>query len=361
MSTARALSAEFAPRLFDPGVSTSKNPPPPTPWSPRWTLRKYYEECLLPRLKALGTRDPKTIACDRQAIQEFEWCVGEHLPLEDFGAEHWLAFLTGLKHITWRGRPRSQNTARKAAVTVRHVLNRAAVQEWRDAAGVQHVGLCTFGRLEVPEIERSEPLGWYSLDEVSRMVAFAASCEDLRPDFLPPGLSPNAFWPAVIGFAFNTGLRPKSIFAARREWIGRETAHWLWLPKEALKKASRPCEFYLNASARRAVDLAASADVEGRLFPWLGWPTTRPQMFAEHKRIARGAGLSEERAAFQFKGYRRALTNWALTATGDTMIVRLLLGHRFPGAMDFYARRQSIIPPVLDRLPQPPIYLPLCG
>jgi integrase len=359
MSHARAISADFLPRLLEVDGQAAVGPPPPTPWNPRWTLRRYYEECLLPTLLALGPRHPTTIELDRQGIEEFGWLAGEHLALGDFGAEHWLRFLTGLPHVMFRGRPRRRNTGRRVAVTVRHVLNRAAVQSWRDAQGEQHVGLCTVGRLQVPELERSEPLGWYSLDEVARMIAFAASPHaDLRADLLMPGLAPQRFWPALITFAWNTGLRPKSILAARREWIGRETPGWLWLPREALKRAKLPCEFYLNRPSREAIDQAAGGGP--RLFGWR-WPEGRSQFFAEHKRIARGAGLSEERAGFQFKGYRRAMVNWVLATTQDTVVARLILGHRFPGSIDFYARRSSLIPPVLDAYPQPPRYLPMCG
>lgn len=359
-STARCLSDDFAPRLFDPG--TDQLPPPPTPWNPRWAIARYYDECYLPRVTAESQsgRHPKTIEKDRQAIEEFGWICGP-VPLGDFGSEHWLEFLRGIKHVHSRrcNGPRSQNTLRGIATHLKHILAEASCEEWRDAQGSRHVGLLQLGKLKVPALEVKEPEDSYTAEEIGRAIA-CCSAEPFGADYMPPGLSPKKFWPALICFAWNTALRPKSIFAARREWIGLKTPGWLHMPKEALKHQSRSWEFYLNAAARHAVDQAASGEI--KIFAWRGWPGTRAEMFATHKQILRAAGLPESRAGFQFKGYRRAVTNWLLAHLGerpDTNVVRLVLGHRFQGALAYYGQRATIVPPLLDRFPQPTPHLPM--
>ena len=55
---------------------------------------------------------------------------------------------------------------------------------------------------------------------------------------------------------------------------------------------------------------------------------------------------------------------WVLEHLGDrpdTNVVRLILGHQFQGSLGYYARRGSIVPPLLDKLPQPTPHLPMCG
>jgi hypothetical protein len=358
-STARSLSADFSPRLFDPGQSPDL-PPPPTPWNPRWSIERYYEECYLPRVQAEGGRHPETVRKDRQAIQEFSWVCGA-LALGDFGAEHWLEFLRGQQEITTRGKRRAQNTLRNLATHARHVLREAALEEWRDAEGNRHVGLLQIGKLRVPTLQEKEPDDGFTAEEIGRAIA-CCRAEAFSSSYLPRGLSPKRFWPALLAFGWNTGFRPKTIFLAERAWIGQAAPGWLRVPKDALKHQSRAWEFYLNRAARRAVDEAAADD--RHCFAWRGWPNTRPEMFAEHKRILLAAGLGEERAGYQFKGYRRALTNWLLTQLGDAPdlnVVRLVLGHRFQGPLRNYGRRAPIVVPLLDRLPQPAPHLPMCG
>jgi len=361
-STARSLSPDFSPRLFDPGPHHQETPPP-MPWNPRWSLKRYYEECYLPRALAEDGRHPETIRKDRQALEEFSWVCGA-VPLGDFGAEHWLAFVRGLRAICSArcgGGPRAQNTLRGLAIHARHILAEASMEEWRDAEGQRHVGLVQLGRLKVPALEHREPDDCFNVEEMGRAIA-CCRAEPFSCAYLPAGLSPTRFWPALLMFEWNTGLRPKSIFAARREWIGKTLAGWLHVPKEALKHQRRSWEFYLNKAARQAVDLAASDDPH--VFPWRGWPNTKPQLYAEHKKIFLAAGLPEERAAFQFKGSRRAVVKWVMEHLGpepDLDVVRLILGHQFQGSLGYYARRGAIVPPLLDRLPQPMPHLPLCG
>jgi len=350
-SSARWLAEDFSPRLFV-GDGPADQPPPPTPWNPRWSVERYYEECYLPRVTAEGQRHLETIRKDRQAIQELRWIVGP-VALGDFGAEHWLEFLRGLKEIRTRGKPRVQNTLRSIATHARHVLHEAAQEEWRDAEGNRHVGLLRVGRFKVPALEEREPDDGFTVEEAGRAIA-VSSAEPFGASYLPQGLPATRFWPALIAFCWNTGLRPKTIFAAQRCWIGQTSPGWLHAPREALKHQPGAAEFYLNRAARRAVDEAASDDPH--LFPWRGWPGTRPAMFAEHKRILAAAGLDDVRAGFQFKGYRRALCNWLLGQLGDAPdlnVVRLVLGHRFQGALANYGRRAPIVVPLLERLPQP--------
>ena len=229
-------------------------------------------------------------------------------------------------------------------MTLKFLLGHAG--GWRGPGKAPGLGLVELPYAATPPAVRDVPQEDFAIEEIERLIA-AAEAEPPKTRLLG-GLPPRVFWPNLFRFAYNTALRPKSVLGATRDLLDKNRPDWLWLPAHLLKKTRQGLDFYVNARAREAVEAVGSRE---RLFPWGNWPKSKTWFYTLLGRIETAAGIPEERQ-FDMKGFRAATLTW-LSGEND-LVAKIVAGHRSgPVLLTNYANRFRIVPPFLDRLPQP--------
>ena len=313
--------------------------------TPQSTLGELYELYVLPVARVALRRSAGTVEMDRLALRMWRLYTGDP-PLEWIDAWVCAEFVRRLQERRWCGRPLSANTVHTRCVHLAYILSCAGPPRpgRRTHPGC---GLIDPPYFPVPGTIQDVPEKDYTVEEIGQMMAAARRQTKRRGNL--GRISPGRFWPGLISFAYNTGLRVNSIMTATVDQVGAHHADWLWLGSQNVKGKKVGGDFYLNPAARAAI--AAVRSPGPLLFPWRGWPESRTWFYEHLRRIHRDAGLPEGRW-FKMHGFRRAMLTWL---SGQNLLVaKIAAGHRSGDVLlTNYANRYRIVPQYLDRLPQP--------
>ena len=158
------------------------------------------------------------------------------------------------------------------------------------------------------------------------------------------GIDAGVFWPALIRFVYNTGLRAATVLHIRRDMIQRG---WLIVPRELMKGGRRDHRVWLNKYAREAVAQLTTANA--KIVPW---HSKTGYFYASFRRQFKDVFSAERRAEIgkPFHGLRaRMLTNLWENTPG---IAKMVASHRADVTLDHYVGG-SAMRKALDKLPQP--------
>lgn len=226
---------------------------------PAMTLSQFYHTFARPMHLVARSRSPAYVDdCDR-SMSLWADLTGDP-PLYDLehrerGARIVARFASKLITRTWQGRVIRSNTRRKHLANVRRVMRLAGPESnCRDAVEViRRVPWVTLPTEQVPAP------AILTLAEIGLWLAALRRATSPRI----PGVSPGDWWQALILFAYNTGLRPGSILAAR--WSAL-VDNWLTVPADDVKGRRRELRCWCNQHALAAAGRIRRSD--DRLFPW---------------------------------------------------------------------------------------------
>jgi len=300
-------------------------------------------EIWLGRVRVPEGAEPGTTGWDRSAVARWAELTGDP-PVAAIDADLWARFVEQLREYRGRSGRLSSSTVRTTCVHLAAILRYGLGSDGRRDG----LGLGDSFYLPIPTATSDSARTPYSPAEIDRLLEAA--------DGDPPqskhqgGIPPRVWWRSLLLLAYNTGLRPISLFRARREWIGRKRAEWLWLPPAALKRKREPEEFYLNPAARAAIE-ALGGPGDGLILRWAWTPSNRSLFYRQYDLLERSAGVAGQ-TNNRLRRFRQYLATWL--APRNLAAARLVLGHTAGDVLlEHYARRYEIVPPVLDQLPQP--------
>ncbi len=317
----------------------TSEPPPPGPGGPTLSdvLALWVQRVRVPEGAEL-----RTLEKDRAAVGLFD-AVLDSPPVEQLDGDWWAEYLERLRLVRVRGKPLSEATVRG------HAIHCAAILRYAGAGGRRGDGLRLSGSfyLPIPPARQSDEARTpYSDYDCERLFALA---EGEPPEFgRVRGKRAADWWLCLLALAYNTGLRPISLFNARREWIGRNRPDWLWLPPRALKHRRHAEEFYLNGAAQEAIARLGTGR-SGLVLPLTA--SEKPAFYRAYARLEAAAGVQGQ-ANHKLRRFRQYLATWL--APRSLAAAKYVLGHATGDVLlEHYARRYDIVPPLLDALPQP--------
>ncbi len=161
-----------------------------------------------------------------------------------------------------------------------------------------------------------------------------------------PGIDPPAWWRALLVFVWNTGLRRRSIFALRWEWLDESASRFV-VPPEAMK-AGRGQIVHLPDVVLDHLAAIRPAESRGPVFPW---PYDLSHFGTMFHRLQYEAGIPRA-AHFGLHAIRRTLATrlWEVNPGA----AQLALGHTNDAVTrEHYVAGPAIIAKALDGLPQP--------
>jgi len=274
------------------------------------TLCSFFEKCYRPA--RLTDASPQTVASYRGCLRRWALLTGDP-PLESITAELLVNFRDRLAKVPSRnGEGLSPNTVRAKLRQLPTILGKAG------------------------------PRGPRNRD------AFAILPDMTWPEV--PGIEPAAWWQALLAVAYNTGLRRRTLFALRWEWIDWERRRIL-IPGNAMK-AGRPMIVPLNQTALDHL-LPIRTDRHELVFPLPG-PCTSwfHRMF---RRLRESAGLPRSEP-FGLQILRK--THGTRLAETDLKAAQASLGHRSLGVtLGYYVDQTRRIGRAVEALPQPAAFL----
>jgi len=298
-------------------------------------------EVWLGRVRVPEGAEAGTTGWDRSAVSR--WCelTGDP-PVAAIDADCWARFVEQLRRYQGRSGRLSSSTVRTTCIHVAAVL-RYGLDGDRRRDGL---GLGQAFYLPIPAATTDSARTPYTAAEIDRLLE--AADDDPPESKHQGGLDPRVWWRSALLLAYNTGLRPISLFGARREWIGRQHPNWLWLPPAVLKRKKQPEEFYLNPPARAAIEALGG---EGLLLRWPWTPSNRSLFFRQYAALERAAHVAGQ-VNHKLRRLRQYLATWL--ASRNVAAAKFQLGHTAGDVvLEHYASRYELVPPILDRLPQP--------
>lgn len=296
--------------------------------------------------------DSKTIEQDEIALRHWA-AITRDPPLDEITRETGQAFLEGMKERKWRGEKIKRNTIRKVIRHVQFILDYAGPPPRRERDCLGLIDHSPY--LPRPKGTRKEPTT-YLVTEVGQLLestAYARQAANLG------GVPAETWWRALITFIYNTALRADTVLEITWEMVGRERSNWLKVPAEIFKGGEFEESFYLNRWASDAIAaVRRPAAPTQRIFNWDGWPDTRSWFYACLRGFTAKSGLPMHRQALRLHGLRRTLLTWITTQSVPGVpagvIASLVAAHHGGNVTrDHYMGHFEIIPPVLDRVPQP--------
>ena len=314
------------------------------------TLTQFY--------KAYGSQfrhgaDPKTVEQDEQALRHWK-AITHDPPLDEITRDTGHAFLTGLEaRKTSKGKPIAKNTIRKTVVHIQFILDYAGPPARRERECMNMLEHSPY--LPRPKATHKEPTV-YLLTEIGQLIeagALAYQAKNLH------GIPAAIWWRSLITFLYNTALRIDTAMEITWEMLGRNTANWLSVPADLMKGGEFEESFYCNRWALASLDaIRRPAAPSQRIFDWTGWPDTRGWFYTCLRRYTVKSGLPTHRQALKLHGLRRSVLTWITTQSVPGVpagvIASLVAGHHGGNVTrDAYLSRFTLIPPVLDRVPQP--------
>jgi len=360
----RLWSPEPGPKdsLPSPLITPDRSTPPP---SLDWTVARFYREYVLPKIRRqpLPNRRPSselTVQQDLVALNHWKRLTGD-ATLYEATDELLAAFVTALqKQPGPRGKPLSQNGARKVALHLGYVLEQAAKPTRRHpkalglfAADPQRWPLGGPLMPTPPAAERDFS-NWFSPIELDRIFAELRRGPDLTNFCGVPG---STWWPSLGAILYNVGLRIDTAMRAERSMVGRDVPpDFIKIPAAIWKRGQQPPPLCLNRWARAAIEAVAGPGQE-RLLPWQSrsrtgelrpWPSGRGWLFTAFRRILAKAGI---RRHVKFNGFRSALETWAICENPG--LAPVIAGHKARIVTVDHYTHFSAVRDLMAQVPQP--------
>lgn len=309
--------------------------------SPAMTLTEFSEIYVLPVYMRMKDSSPRTIDEYRQSLKYWREFSADP-PLEEI--DQWLCaeFVEQLKRLPGRKTDQclSPNTIRKHCIQLQHCLDLAGPQSR------QH--RCAQGLLEqVPYLER--PSAWYEevektfeIEEIDRWLGVCWHAKVPRIS----GVSPTAWWSALIIYIYNVGIRINTALQIRWEMHRRDDRQRLWLHvPPGIIKQHRGEKFYVNIAAAEAMESIRSQ--RELIFPW---PHHRRYLDTVRVKLLTAAGIPPERR-FGFHALRGAMCTEA--AEKNPMVAQKQAGHLgIAMTRDAYVNKK-VVAETMEKLPQP--------
>ena len=167
------------------------------------------------------------------------------------------------------------------------------------------------------------------------------------------GLHAGVFTAALVLFCYNTAVRIDTALKATWPMLARWRPGYLSAPPEIMKGRKNGQRIYLNTWARAAIAVIRSmaGPDEPRLFPWRGWPGNNGWFYERCRRLIRPLAIRP--GIDPFHGLRATCATWLAEASGDGMLVSIVLGHAQSSVAVRHYINGGIAARWLDQLPQP--------
>ncbi|OHB68839.1 MAG: hypothetical protein A2V70_03510 [Planctomycetes bacterium RBG_13_63_9] len=307
------------------------------------TLREFFEVyvwpmCLRPKGNATRTRADYLSSLRR-------WAALSGDPPLDKITKETLAEFAGLV----REQDLSENTIFKHVTTIQRLVDWTGPPSRSNRNGAGLVEAPAW--IPAPRKQFNLPRRPFTLDEIARWLAVLP--QTARPMPKLKGFSPATWWRAVILVAYNTGMRPGTLFQI---WWEMLDGHVLRIPPSVIKGRHGRL-VWLNDPALEAIEPLRRPS--GLVFRWADWPAGETTLKKHRYRQQRAAGVAD----LSLYGLRRTFA----TECGkiNPMAMQIMLGHMGAGlqmAADHYVCAESLLADALAKLPQPePISLRRAG
>jgi len=300
------------------------------------TLRTFYQTYYKPN--RLGDATPGAIAKIAGALRQWVLFTGDP-PLAEITVATLGQFKTCLERLPGRDRVKrlSPNTVRGLLKTVQTILDKAGPPgpRNRDAAGlVERPPWIKPPRevLDAPRIVSPKQLN----------DAYTAAVAMEEPRGL--GFKAPAWWRALLVLAYNTGLRRRTLFELRMEWIDWDKRRIVVPPRSM--KSKRFQVVHLNETAFR--HLLAIRTSRELVFPW---PATMRTFHQTMHRLEDAAGIPR-REHFGLHDLRKTLATQLFATSAEA--AQCALGHAGSNVtLRHYVAADRLVADALDQLEQP--------
>lgn len=332
-----------------------------------WTLTQLYREHVLPKCREAGQPNrrpasPKTIEQDWIALRHWQRITGDpplRRILDDLSAEFVARIMAESGPM---GVPLGQNAARKTCLHLQFMLNQAGPPNRRHPRALAlfsdrkrwPVGLPV---LPAPPAKEPDDERFFTLDQIAHLIDVARAKGPTLSNFL--GVRGSVYWPNLILWTYNTGLRPETSMLARRTMIAaRCPEDFIRIPAEIFKRHQQRPPFCINRWAREAVEAVRIEGSDG-LFPWgvhsrsgeqRPWPAGHSRLFEAFREIADKAGLPADQH-LAFSGFRKALLTWL--AEHHPLLASIVAGHRGKSVVANHYTHYTAVRSALAQVPQP--------
>jgi len=268
-------------------------------------------------------------------------------------------FLDAALDRTWHGEHVSTATVKKWSTHLNYCLLRTGPR----IGARKHFArvLPEAPQIDPPDVPKGPPPDGYSLDQIQNLLD-ACGHATRKPLHR---WEPAVWWRAVILFAYNTGMRPETLFRLRWDHFprnhpanaGDDRLRVADLPAEILKGRAASQRIWLNDAAVDAI--APLRRPAGLVFGW-PWPTAESTLRHELARLVALAGITREarRGPSPFYGFRRAFATACVAIPHESapIAAALMMNHKPPGLavmLSHYANPVPLLAAVLPLLPQP--------
>jgi len=299
------------------------------------TLGRFFAEVFMPQ--RLADVRPATVQMYEMCLRQWRLLMGDP-PLRAITSAMMADFRNALGKLPGMGVGyASPNSVRKTLRHVQTVLDKCGKPgpRNRDAAGL----LDTVPWAKPPkEVLR---LPKVVTPDVLQKAYIACTAMDY-PRF--DGIRAPAWWRGLLVTVYNTGIRCRTVFALRMEYI--DWAHkMLVIPCESMK-AGRPHIVPLNEAAME--HLRAMRTERELVFPW---PIRLSAFYPAFRQLQRAAGLKPDEC-FGLHDLRKTLATTLWSVAPEAAI--LALGHAASSVtMRHYVNAGSVLTEAVKHIPQP--------
>jgi integrase len=309
-----------------------------------WTVSTFYERYYKP----LRLTDATAVAIAKYegTVKRWGLLTGDP-PLTEISGQTLAAFRVCLEKMCGKGRvlPMSSATVRGHVNTINTLLTKAGPPgpRNRDAADI----LAKPPWLRPPRVDPPTPR-IPTPEQISAAYQGAASMDVPWGD----GVKPPAWWKALLAVAFNTGLRRRSLFDLRWEWVDLKRSRITIPPRST--KSRRIQIIHLNPAALS--HLAAIRTDREKVFPW---PGSMKMFYTHFHKLLQFAGIPRK-DHFGLHGLRKALAT--VLWEESPQAAQFALGHAgMAVTRSHYIAGDAMLARALDDVPQPTAFLELQG
>ncbi len=300
------------------------------------TLSAFFVAYVEPIGLVASGASPTTIACYQESLAY--WCAftGDP-PLAEIDEYTCAEFVAGLGKLPGMKSPIiSPNTVRKHCRHVQRVIDLAGPPDRKHRLAKGLVERPPY--IARPDEREKPPEDSFTLDEITKWLG---ACEHATQPRLA-GITPEAWWRALVLFTYNTGLRIGTVLQLK--WTMRQDK-WLVVPAECLKGGKKGQRFWLNKPARDALD-----SIDGIRLTIFPWNLEVRSLHRHREQLLRFAGLPEHRR-FGFHGLRKALAT--SMARKNPIAAQRQLGHAALATTDKHYVHPDIMADAMENVPQP--------
>jgi len=318
--------------------------------SPRMTLVEFFWEHAWPHCLETKRDCPRTRDDYVTSLAYWKRFTGDP-PIGEIDKRTLAAFMRQVGGLPGKYGDISPTTIRKHWSNIQRLIEWTGPESRANPNGTNLVSTPAY--VPAPRRRRGPPKPGFSLDQLWDWLCILPSAA--RPI---PGIDcdPVHWWRALILVAYNTGMRPRTLFHIRWEMIGepadlrlRDRGRVIRVP-ESILKGDRGRLLWLNRPALDA--LGPLEQRAGLVFRWPDWPRAESTLRKHRVRLQRAAGIPTQwRSLYAF---RRTFT----TECGkiNAVAMQLMTGHEGLGirmATEHYINAESLLAEALSRLPQP--------